>query len=221
MQDDSDTEPARNAAQQEPAGTSAGEAADEPGSPQRTEQSKAQRQQRKPLSSSKLAKFQERHARSGIVYMSRVPPHLKPLRLRQMLEGHAKLGRIYMAPVEQHGGVNAEASGAGGGSKRRAAKRSKEYGEAWIEFEDKKARAPRPAGGRANRIALRMRIASCCAPASRPSVCLNAFQPTRSQRHACHCHHRAYRRRARSRSCSTGRQWAARRAAATTTTSGR
>jgi len=56
--------------------------------------------------------------------MSRIPPHLKPLKLRQMLEGHAVIGRIYMAPKEQRAAAGKE--------------RGKEYGEAWIEFEDKR-----------------------------------------------------------------------------------
>ena len=85
----------------------------------------------KPLSARKLAKFKDKVERSGIVYMSRVPPHLKPLKLRQLLEGHAKVGRIYMAPTE------ASQRAAQGGAK--AGKSGKQYSEAWIEFEDKKA----------------------------------------------------------------------------------
>ena len=85
----------------------------------------------KPLSARKLAKFKHKVERSGIVYMSRVPPHLKPLKLRQLLEGHAKVGRIYMAPTE------ASQRAAQGGAK--AGKSGKQYSEAWIEFEDKKA----------------------------------------------------------------------------------
>ena len=64
--------------------------------------------------------------------MSRVPPHMKPLRLRQMLEGQAKLGRIYMAPKTSAAGTSKKKVGG------KAAERGKEYGEAWIEFEDKK-----------------------------------------------------------------------------------
>ena len=106
---------------------------------------------RKPLSARKLHRFRDKVAQSGIVYMSRVPPHLKPLRLRQMLEAHARIGRIYMAPSElasrtSHGGaVDAGAADALPGAKKRkkgrsgaGAKAAKEFSEAWIEFEDKK-----------------------------------------------------------------------------------
>lgn len=80
-----------------------------------------------PTVSSKAAQKVKRQAeRSGIVYMSRVPPHLKPLKLRQLLEGYAQLGRIYMAPKER-------APGARGGPRQ-----GKQFSEAWIEFEDKK-----------------------------------------------------------------------------------
>ena len=86
----------------------------------------------KPLSAKKLAKLKEKSDRRGVVYMARVPPHLKPLRLRQMLEGHAKLGRIYMAPKDS-GPKGGSGSGAG-----KAKKQRKEFSEAWIEFQDKR-----------------------------------------------------------------------------------
>lgn len=100
---------------------------------------------KKVISAKKLAKFREQHARRGIVYMSRVPPHLKPLKLRQMLEKHAEVGRLYMAPVQR------PPRAAGGRAKRSG----KSFSEAWIEFEDKRlARAVaellngQPMGGR-------------------------------------------------------------------------
>jgi ESF2/ABP1 family protein len=76
---------------------------------------------KKPISHKALDKMRVAVKRSGIVYMSRIPPHLKPLKLRQMLEVHAKLGRIYMAPQD-----------------RSAPGKGTHFSEAWIEFEDKK-----------------------------------------------------------------------------------
>jgi ESF2/ABP1 family protein len=84
----------------------------------------------KPISSKALEKMRRKVKRSGIVYMSHIPPHMKPLKLRQMLEVHAPLGRIYMTP-KQHGV-------SGKGSHLQASKRGKSFSEAWIEFEDKK-----------------------------------------------------------------------------------
>lgn len=85
----------------------------------------------KPLQREKLEKFKAKVDKSGIVYMSRVPPHLKPLKLRQMLEVHANLGRIYMAPKET-APRKSKAQGSNG------QKQGKEFSEAWIEFQDKK-----------------------------------------------------------------------------------
>lgn len=84
----------------------------------------------KPLQRDKLAKLKERVDKSGIVYMSRVPPHLKPLKLRQMLEVHATLGRLYMAPKEA-----APKKGKQGSNSQ---KQGKQFSEAWIEFKEKK-----------------------------------------------------------------------------------
>ena len=86
-----------------------------------------QETQTKPLQRDKLAKFKEKVDKSGIVYMSRVPPHLKPLKLRQMLEVHAKLGRLYMAPKE-----TAPKKDKKQGSNSQ--KQGKQFSEAWIEF---------------------------------------------------------------------------------------
>eukprot|EP00892_Ulva_mutabilis_P006104 jgi/Ulvmu1/3866/UM018_0085.1 len=87
----------------------------------------------KPLQKGQLVKFKAKVDKSGIVYMSRVPPHLKPLKLRQMLETYAKLGRIYMAPKEI-----APKKVRGQGSSSGAQKQGKQFSEAWIEFVDKK-----------------------------------------------------------------------------------
>lgn len=61
----------------------------------------------------------------GIVYLTRVPPHLKPARLRQMLEVHGKIDRIYLSPSAVK-------------SVKKGQKAGKSYSEGWIEFEDKK-----------------------------------------------------------------------------------
>jgi ESF2/ABP1 family protein len=85
-----------------------------------------------PLSKKKLAKLKEKGERSGVVYMSRIPPHMKPLKLRQMLELHAKLGRIYMSPKEAPPKASAVAS-------VKASKQGNQFSEAWIEFIDKRS----------------------------------------------------------------------------------
>lgn len=103
--------------------------AEDEGDQEAAQQNGACKPMAKPMSAKKIAKFKEKIDKSGIVYMSRVPPHMKPLKLRQMLEGHAKLGRIYMAPKDPP-----KSSSSYGKDK----KQGKQFSEAWIEFEDKK-----------------------------------------------------------------------------------
>ena len=63
------------------------------------------------------------HARRrGIVYISRIPPHMKPGKLRQLLEPHGELGRLYCAPedprlrrMRKQKGGNTGAEGVRGG----------------------------------------------------------------------------------------------------------
>lgn len=80
------------------------------------------------LSARKLEKLRQKDVRRGVVYISRIPPHLKPQKLRQMLEQYAEIGRVYLAPEDpalrkkrkQHGGNS-----------------GKNFTEGWVEFEDK------------------------------------------------------------------------------------
>ena len=44
------------------------------------------------------AESEERHRKRGVCYLSRVPPHLKPLKLRHMLEQFGVILRVYLAP---------------------------------------------------------------------------------------------------------------------------
>ena len=50
------------------------------------------------LDPEKLKAFEETDRRRGVVYVSRIPPFLKPIKLRHMLEQFAKIGRVYLAP---------------------------------------------------------------------------------------------------------------------------
>jgi hypothetical protein len=54
----------------------------------------------KKLSKEKLEKLNEKYRKRGVVYISRIPPHLKPLKLRHMLEPHGEVLRIYLAPED-------------------------------------------------------------------------------------------------------------------------
>lgn len=45
--------------------------------------------------------------KTGVVYLSRIPPHLKPLKLRHLLSQYGEVSRVYLAPEGKV--LNAEA----------------------------------------------------------------------------------------------------------------
>jgi ESF2/ABP1 family protein len=76
-------------------------------------------------------KLQEENAKlkkRGVCYLSRVPPHLKPLKLRQILSQHGEILRIYLAPEDP--AIRMRRKRAGGN-------RGKEFTEGWVEFAKK------------------------------------------------------------------------------------
>ena len=83
----------------------------------------------KPLSSEKLLKFQAKLEASGVVYLSRIPPFMKPTKLRSLLAKYGKLGRIYLAPEDPK--VTAR-------RKKYKHNKRQNYVEGWVEFLDKK-----------------------------------------------------------------------------------
>ncbi|KAG2435522.1 hypothetical protein HYH02_011816 [Chlamydomonas schloesseri] len=90
---------------------------------------------KKVLSKRKLQAVNEASDRRGIVYISRIPPHMKPHKLRQLLEPHGTLGRVYCAPEDPAARRLRKQKGGNSG---------KNFTEGWVEFEDKR-RAKRAA----------------------------------------------------------------------------
>ncbi len=50
------------------------------------------------LEPEKLEAFEAAEHRKGLVYISRVPPFMKPAKLRHLMEPYGAIGKIYMAP---------------------------------------------------------------------------------------------------------------------------
>lgn len=73
----------------------------------------------------RLLKENAKLEKRGVCYLSRVPPHLKPLKLRQLLSQYGEILRIYLAP-EDHA-IRMRRKRAGGN-------RGKEFTEGWVEF---------------------------------------------------------------------------------------
>ncbi|KAJ1998443.1 Activator of basal transcription 1 [Coemansia sp. RSA 2322] len=83
----------------------------------------------KPLSEKEILRAQQTERRSGVVYMSRVPPFMKPIKVRQMLQKYGDIGRIYLVEEEDK---QRKRRVKGGGNRKR------QFTEGWIEFANKK-----------------------------------------------------------------------------------
>ena len=72
----------------------------------------------------------------GVVYISRLPPFLKPHRVRRMLEEHGEVLKVYLSPEDP--AANAR-------RRREGRPTGKSFTEGWVEFADKRV-AKRVAG---------------------------------------------------------------------------
>ncbi|KAM0340484.1 hypothetical protein ACHAPU_010472 [Fusarium lateritium] len=81
------------------------------------------------LTKKNLVKSEAAIKRSGVVYLSRVPPFMKPTKLRSLLEPYGTINRIFLAPEDPASHARRVRSG---GNKKRS------YTEGWVEFTKKK-----------------------------------------------------------------------------------
>lgn len=50
----------------------------------------------KPLTSEALAVFQVAQERAGVIYISRIPPGMRPAKVRHLMSGYGEIGRVYL-----------------------------------------------------------------------------------------------------------------------------
>ncbi|KAH0496999.1 hypothetical protein TgHK011_004336 [Trichoderma gracile] len=100
----------------------------------------------RPLTKKNLVATDEAIRKSGVVYISRVPPFMKPNKLRSLLSPYGAINRIFLAPEDP---IARARRVKGGGNKK------KTFTEGWVEFIKKKdAKAvcellnARPIGGK-------------------------------------------------------------------------
>ncbi|KAJ4270258.1 RNA-binding ATPase activator esf2 [Fusarium torreyae] len=67
--------------------------------------------------------------KSGVVYLSRIPPFMKPAKLRSLLEPYGTINRVFLSPEDP--ASHARRVKAGGNKKRN-------FTEGWVEFTKKK-----------------------------------------------------------------------------------
>lgn len=88
-----------------------------------------QNQRLKKLTPEQLAKEQAKIKRTGVCYLSRIPPYMKPSKLRSILSKFGELDRIFLKPEDP--AVYKKRVKYGGNKK-------KNYTEGWVEFLNKK-----------------------------------------------------------------------------------
>lgn len=83
----------------------------------------------RPLTKKNLVASEKSIKKSGLIYVSRIPPYMKPTKLRQLLEPYGTINRIFLSPEDPQ--EHARRVKQGGNKKRM-------YTDGWIEFVNKK-----------------------------------------------------------------------------------
>jgi len=83
----------------------------------------------KPLTAKRLERSQKAASKTGVIYLSRVPPFMKPSTLRSYLTPHGETNRIFLTPEDD---VQHKRRVRAGGNKK------KSYTDGWVEFVSKK-----------------------------------------------------------------------------------
>lgn len=83
----------------------------------------------KPLTQKQLLKSKALLSKTGVVYLSRIPPFMKPMKVKDLLSKFGSIGRIFLSPEDPK--AHARRVKYGGNKK-------KNFEEGWVEFLNKK-----------------------------------------------------------------------------------
>ncbi|KAI1452751.1 Pre-rRNA-processing protein ESF2 [Annulohypoxylon moriforme] len=83
----------------------------------------------RPLTKKNLVATEKAVKKSGLVYLSRIPPFMKPMKLRSLLEPYGKINRIFLTPEDPQERSRRIRQG---GNKKHM------YTDGWVEFVNKK-----------------------------------------------------------------------------------
>ncbi|KAJ7067850.1 hypothetical protein C8F01DRAFT_1115988 [Mycena amicta] len=83
----------------------------------------------KPLSREALAAFQAAQNRAGVLYISRIPPGMRPTKVRHLMSMHGEVGRVYL---QQEDAKRAYLR------RKYTSTKKAHFTEGWVEFKDKK-----------------------------------------------------------------------------------
>lgn len=101
----------------------------------------------KPLTVEELAKFKAAQEKTGVVYISRIPPGMQPAKVRHLMSMYGEIGRVYLQPEGTFSSfvlstflalsIHVDAKRAYLRRKYTSTKKM-HFTEGWVEFKDKK-----------------------------------------------------------------------------------
>ncbi|KAL1721343.1 hypothetical protein EV715DRAFT_288481 [Schizophyllum commune] len=83
----------------------------------------------KPLTREALAAFQAAQDRAGIIYISRIPPGMRPAKVRHLMSAYGEVGRVYLQQEDPKRAYL---------RKKYTSTNKAHFTEGWVEFKDKK-----------------------------------------------------------------------------------
>ncbi|KAI0773971.1 hypothetical protein C8Q74DRAFT_1267634 [Fomes fomentarius] len=83
----------------------------------------------KPLTPEALAAFKAAQERSGVIYISRIPPGMRPTKVRHLMSAYGEVGRVYL---QQEDAKRAYLR------RKYTSTKKPHYTEGWVEFMDKR-----------------------------------------------------------------------------------
>ncbi|KAG5337115.1 hypothetical protein C0989_010736 [Termitomyces sp. Mn162] len=83
----------------------------------------------KPLTREALEEFKRIQDRAGVIYISRIPPGMRPSKVRHLMSLHGEVGRVYLQQEDPKRAYL---------RKKYTSTKKAHYTEGWVEFKDKK-----------------------------------------------------------------------------------
>ncbi|CAL1701523.1 unnamed protein product [Somion occarium] len=83
----------------------------------------------KPLNPEDLAAYKAAQEKTGVVYISRIPPGMRPTKVRHLMSAYGEIGRVYLQPEDPKRAFL---------RKKYTSTKKVHFTEGWVEFKNKK-----------------------------------------------------------------------------------
>jgi len=83
----------------------------------------------KPLTPEALAAFNAAQAKTGVIYISRIPPGMRPTKVRHLMSQYGEVGRVYLQQEDPKRAYL---------RRKHTSTKKVHYTEGWVEFKDKR-----------------------------------------------------------------------------------